>query len=165
MAIQKNIFLESEGDSWYQRNLQSISSRSKEDDSIYKIIQEIVSLKDSELKVLEIGCSNGYRLGWIKEYLNLDVYGIDPSKVAIEEGVLQGLNLTQGTADNLPYNDNFFDIVILGFCLYLCDRKDLFKIAYEVDRVLKNQSYLIIFDFYSKLPYSNPYVHNSNINS
>ena len=50
--------------------------------------------------------------------------------------------------NSFSFPDNFFDMIILGFCLYLCDRNKLFKIASEVDRVLKENSYLVIIDFY-----------------
>ena len=58
-----------------------------------------------------------------------------------------------------------FDIVIFGFCLYLCDRKHLFRIACEADRVLKSNGYLCIIDFYSDVPYKNAYKHFSGVYS
>ena len=85
--------------------------------------------------------------------------GIEPSKKAVNEAKQKGLNVVEGTADNLPFQDNSFDIVIFGFCLYLCDREDLFRIAYEADRVLKNPGWLIIHDFFSIYPTKNPYHH------
>ena len=52
-----------------------------------------------------------------------------------------------------------FDFVVFGFCLYLCDRGDLFQIAKEADRVLKNDGYIIICDFYSSANTKNAYHH------
>jgi len=71
--------------------------------------------------------------------------------------------LMQATADNIPFENNRFDLVIFGFCLYLCDRKDLFKIAYEVDRVLADGGELAILDFSPAFPYRNPYSHQPGI--
>ena len=51
------------------------------------------------------------------------------------------------------------DFVVFGFCLYLCDRSDLFQIAKEADRVLKNNGHIIIFDFYSSANTQNIYHH------
>ena len=60
-------------------------------------------------------------------------------------------------------SDNFFDTIYLGFCLYLCERKDLFKIAYEVDRCLKDGGQVIVKDFYPPFPYKNPYTHGEDM--
>ena len=71
----------------------------------------------------------------------------------------------QGTADRLPYRDGLFDVVVFGFCLYLCDREDLFRIASEADRVLNDQGWLIIHDFYSPVPTRRDYHHKTGIYS
>ena len=62
--------------------------------------------------VLEIGCSNGWRLEAIREKYGCDCLGIDPADS-------QFPYIFKGTADSLPYPDNQFDLVIYGFCLYL----------------------------------------------
>jgi ubiquinone/menaquinone biosynthesis C-methylase UbiE len=115
--------------------------------------------------VLEIGCSNGWRLHAINQDYRAKCFGIDPSLEAISAGRKQfpQLSLEQGTADELPYEDNTFDTVIFGFCLYLCDRKDLFKIAYEADRVLADLGNIIILDFHPTFPYRNDYSHYSEL--
>ena len=123
---QKNIFLENEGDNWFERN-KNISK--KEDDEIVKII-DYLELKYNSL--LEIGCSTGYRLNLLKSD-NKDLYGIDPSAKAIEYGLknYKNLKLSQGTADSLNFESDKFEIVVFGFCLYLTDNEDLFDIANE----------------------------------
>ena len=73
------------------------------------------------------------------------------------------MNLSLGTADALAFEDGSFDVITLGFCLYLCDRKDLFKIAYEIDRCLKDDGYLVIKDFSPPFPYRNNYCHSDGI--
>ncbi len=52
---------------------------------------------------------------------------------------------------------------MFGFCLYLCDREDLFRIACEADRVLKNPGWLLIQDFYSPAPVKREYHHRSGL--
>jgi len=100
--------------------------------------------------VLEIGCSNGYRLQKLHKTYSCSCYEIDPSDNAIKDGQKQypTLNLYKGDATKLPFTDKKFDMVIFGFCLYLCDREDLFKIAYEADRVLKKNGHIVIYDFF-----------------
>lgn len=67
--------------------------------------------------------------------------------------------LSQGTADELKFEDSFFDIVILGFCMYQVDRKLIAKIIEEVDRVLKQEGLLVITDFETPLSYKRRNIH------
>ena len=70
-----------------------------------------------------------------------------------------------GTAEALPLPDRSVDLLIYGFCLYLCDRDDLFRIAAEAHRVLKPQAWLAILDFWSPHQRINAYHHRSGIES
>jgi len=159
---QKEIFSASEGDQWFNRNLGS--SVAHEND---KIVQTLQSIELSPKKVLEIGCSNGKRLNLIKNTFGSECWGIDPSSKAIEDGKKKypEISMNVGTADYLQFEDNSFDAIIFGFCLYLCDRNDLFKIAYEANRCLKNEGTLVIKDFYPTFPYKNKYSHLEGVYS
>jgi ubiquinone/menaquinone biosynthesis C-methylase UbiE len=149
MKTQKEIFLSKEADQWFIRNNQTYENNKNESDIIIRTLKEIEIVPK---KVLEIGCSNGIRL-------------IDPSDKAIENGkkAFPNISLQIGTADLIPFSDNSFDMIIFGFCLYLCDRKDLFKIAFEADRCLSNNGFLVIMDFYPPFPYKNNYAHTADI--
>ena len=146
---QKDIFLKSEGDAWFSRNQQTLADQKlPEDDPLLSEIIEIHNQSGgSTLKVLEVGCGDGTRLAWLKNNLNADCYGIEPSAQAVSAACEKGLNVQQGTADILPFDDKSCDFVIFGFCLYLCDREDLFRVAQEADRVLRSPGWLMILDF------------------
>jgi ubiquinone/menaquinone biosynthesis C-methylase UbiE len=156
---QKDEFLKNEGNEWFARNRNSLN---KSDDYVIDII---IQRQLKPKNVLEIGCSNGWRLNIIQKLLNSECYGIDPSNQAIIDGRQKNplLNLEQGTADLIPFNDKKFDLIIFGFCLYLCDRRDLFKIVYETDRFLNEKGYLIIYDFEPSFPYKNHYQHKDGL--
>lgn len=159
---QKNTFLETEGDAWFVRNKQAVSTRKLPDDD--PLICEILDINiNAGTKILEVGCGDGTRLAWLKHNVNADCYGIEPSPQAVEAACAKGLSVLQGTADKLPWDDQSFDIVIFGFCLYLCDREDLFRIASEADRVLRAPGWLLIKDFFSPVPYAKAYHHNLGI--
>jgi len=164
MVTQKEIFKASEGDHMFLRNKETLNSLSKEDD---KVVTLIKSIELFPKKVLEIGCSAGHRLEIMRLVFQTDCYGVDPSTKAIDDGKSKypNISLQVGTADELPFDADSFDMVIFGFCLYLCDRKDLFKIAHEADRCLKNKGTLIIKDFYPLFPYKNKYSHRDSIYS
>ena len=164
--MQKNIFLDSEGDAWFVRNKEKFDNINYELDPIVRALSIIhVSKSFGDRKVLEIGCSNGHRLAWLKEKFDLDCYGVDPSGKAISEAKIKGLKAEIGTADCLKYEKNYFDIIIFGFCLYLCDREHLFRIACEADRVLKKQGWLIIHDFFIDNDAQCDYHHRTGVTS
>lgn len=162
MFAQKNIFWDSEGDAWLERNQIALTQMSLPDQD--KLLPDLLELPlQPKMKVLEIGCGSAERLVWLQENLALECSGIDPSVKAVEIARSNGVDAYQGTADNLPFDNESFDVVIFGFCLYLCDRKDLCQIVKEADRVLKRQSWLVILDFFTPIPISRPYHHFSGI--
>lgn len=163
---QKDIFIRSEADEWFKRNHEVIQKKIY--DYSDPVIQSVSNCLQSEplsdcYTLLEIGCGEAKRLEWISKNLGVQCVGIEPSKLAAEKANTIGVSVAHGTADELPFKDSNFDFVVFGFCLYLCDRGDLFKIAKEADRVLKENGWIIINDFYSKQPIDNPYSHNKNV--
>jgi ubiquinone/menaquinone biosynthesis C-methylase UbiE len=162
--MQKKVFLDGEADAWYRRNSVSIADRDRHVSD--PIMTEFERFGIRARNVLEIGCSNGWRLNALKNtWTNCNAYGIDPSSEAVSNSKndYPGINCQVGTADALPYADSTFDLVIFGFCLYLVDRNDLFRIAAEADRVLCDGGILTILDFYSEIPYKNRYTHKENM--
>ena len=167
---QQSIFKDSEGDAWFERNKKSLSKKDMSKDPIVLEIENLISLgafeiKEEKVKILEIGCGVGSRGAFISSLFKFDYYGIDPSRKAIEAAKKKGVIAKIATADEIPFKNNSFDVVVFGFCLYLCDRKDLKKISFEADRVLKGNSWVIIYDFFSEIEIANPYHHKSGIKS
>lgn len=161
---QKAIFLASEGDSYFERNRPSLAATAERiaNDAMLNLLEE---LEVRPTAVLEIGCSNGWRLEAIRRKHGARCCGVDPSGVAIQHGreAFPDIELQIATADALPFADFTFDLVMLGFCLYLCDRKDLFRIACEVDRMLRESGHLVILDFHTQRPYRNSYAHHAGL--
>jgi ubiquinone/menaquinone biosynthesis C-methylase UbiE len=154
---QKKIFLEKEGNQWFKRNV-------NRDSSNFEDINAFISLIKNKNKILEIGTSDGIKLDYLSRKapnLNLSLFGIDPSLDSINVGsdLYPHLLLKQGASDQLEFEDNFFDIVILGFCLYLVDRELIFKTISEIDRTLKQGGYLVITDFETPFPTKQKYKH------
>lgn len=157
---QRNIFLNGEGDEWHSRNRENGLD---EIDHIDRIIHQSL---DKCSSVLEIGCADGRRLARMKENYSAisTLVGIDPSSAAVEAGLSRyaNLDLRVGTADALPA-DEFFDVIVIGFCLYLCDRELLSKIVSEVDRVLKDGGVIVIVDFDPPHPRRRIYQHREGV--
>jgi ubiquinone/menaquinone biosynthesis C-methylase UbiE len=161
---QSDAFLSSEGDAWYARNRDAGSLDGFPDSD--RLLAEMVRLVPpltAGSKVLEIGCADGLRLHWLKQNIGCECHGIEPSATAVAVALRNGVLAHRGTADRLPYADKAFDVVMFGFCLYLCDRQDLFRIAAEADRVLGSPGWLLILDFYSPHLVQRDYHHRKGL--
>lgn len=162
---QKQIFLDGEGNCWFHRNNHHsfLDFQPNEDRVLFSLNPLLGEFAVPGSRVLEIGCGRGDRLVWLEKNTPLECYGLDPSDKAVTLANEIGVKAAIGTADNLPFENSFFDIVIFGFCLYLCDVDDLPKISSEAFRVLKPNSYLVLHDFYSKSPRSVEYAHHKDV--
>jgi ubiquinone/menaquinone biosynthesis C-methylase UbiE len=151
---QAQAFLNGEADAWIERNRAGFGRH----DPVSEAIAEI---KLQPTRILEIGCANGWRVERLKErFPTCSVRGIDPSS-----RVPSSPSATRGTADDLAaFAAAEFDLLIYGFCLYLCDREDLFKIAAEADRVLRDGGHIVIHDFAVPAePFARIYEHRAGI--
>ncbi len=160
--LQKSIFLKEEGDSWFRRNKGALDSKDPRIDPVVSVLTE---MKIVPSNILEVGASNGWRLDFIKKlYPNAYCVGVEPSHDAIHEAS-SDIKMILGTADFLDVESDSQDLLIYGFCLYLCDPADLFKIACEGDRVLRDGGYVLVYDFLPDYPYRRPYDHYSGLYS
>lgn len=163
--MQKVIFLNDEGDAWFERNHQAMQDREfhREEPVISASIKALPLIAHSQPRLLEVGCGEGKRLAWMSQHLGMECHGIDPSGKAVASAKAIGVFAQQGTADALPYDSGMFDILVFGFCLYLCDREDLFRIAQEADRVLRPDGWIVIQDFFSSAPIQREYHHKPGV--
>ena len=166
---QESAFLNGEANNWFNRNKEGLRSP---DGSIgvNSVTAMLLPFKDEISRMLEIGCSDGSKLRSLCKNLDADAFGIDPSSDAISAGnnVVDSavqMNLTVGTASDLPFESAFFDVVFFGFSLYLVDRNKLFQAVSEADRVLKPGGFLVIQDFDPGYRYKRPYTHLDGISS
>tara|TARA_Y100000591_G_scaffold159825_1_gene137489 strand:- start:36 stop:698 length:663 start_codon:yes stop_codon:yes gene_type:complete len=165
---QKKIFLRNEGDNWFLRNKDKKNKNNfKRDKIIFGLIKNLkFKEKKRKLNFLEVGCSNGkFLLSLKKKFKNINVFGVDPSKLAIMDLKKKKIKCKVGTADELKFKKNSFDIIYYGFCLYLCDEKYYNNILRCARKILIEDGYIIIFDFFSKKLKKNIYKHDKRINS
>jgi ubiquinone/menaquinone biosynthesis C-methylase UbiE len=160
MTEQKEAFLQYEANRWFERNKAVLTTYEATNDKIITLLQDY---KISPQNVLEIGCSAGYRLdGFLRTFNKVKVYGIEPSNEAIEYGKMHypDVHFSHGTVDNMSqFEDETFDVVIVGFVFYVVDRKLLLKSISEIDRVLKNKGFLVVLDFFSETAVKRSYQH------
>lgn len=163
-------FLASEGDAYFRRIRETRRHLESQDSEVVKFILSVLKLHSSEIcKVLEIGSSDGRKLEAICDSMGSQGVGVDPSLLAVEEGnarfelAKKPLKLIRGVANNLGLAAQEFDLVILGFFLYLEDRANLLFSLAEADRVLRPGGFLAVWDFNPGTPGSKDYSHQSGI--
>jgi SAM-dependent methyltransferase len=168
---QNSIFINGEADCWYERNKNKLEGATTVDQHMYfdaiRLCETLLPFKDQISSTLEIGCSNGRKLELICSSLNSKGFGIEPSKMAVDDGNRRlegrGIELSCGTAERLSYQSASFDLVYFGFCLYLFDRGSLMSALAEADRVLKPGGFLAITDFDPGTKYKRPYTHREGV--
>ena len=131
---QDKIFLESEGDKWYKRNKMALKAGKSD---IPMMLMELYDIEPT--RVLEVGASNGYRLAEIYKKYGCEVYGLEPSKDAIEEGGNKYgfIKFQRNTAENMEYKKQFFDLIILNSVFHWIDRETLLMSIGNIDRTLQ----------------------------
>lgn len=83
-----------------------------------------------EAKLLDVGCGPGYST----DFFECNIIGIDPSGKLLEQC---SFKTVKGFAENLPFEDNSFDIVISVTVIH--NFKDYQKGLSEIERVGKDR--------------------------
>lgn len=166
---QSETFLQSEGDAWYSRNREKLDSSKAETFEINFISDSLVPFQSSISNILEIGCGSGEKLAKLAENFKASGFGLDPSQMAINKATEltkhhnSKLNFEVGLATDLPYQNEVFDLVFFGFCLYLVPPSETYRAVMEANRVLKYGGFVAILDFdYGSLKV-NPYKHAAGV--
>ena len=162
--MNKNNFLENEGNSFFTRNMSAFNNIEYINDDI--ILKNIKNISLNNSNILEIGCSNGWRLNELSNiFPNNNYYGVDPSTNAIDYGKENYKNIifNISTCDELfIFENKKFDLIMIPFVFMYIDRELLLKSIAEIDRILKNNGILIITDFYSNRQRKNKYKYIEN---
>jgi SAM-dependent methyltransferase len=97
-------------------------------------------------KILDIGCGKGFQLYEISLLVpGVEIYGIDISSYAIENAKEEVKDRLQvGNANNLPFSDNYFDLVFSITTLHNLHNYELNKALREMERVGKKNKYLCV---------------------
>lgn len=144
--LQDNVFTNSEGDRWFARNRSALNDF----DAAADLPLRLLSLYDLRPEcALEIGAANGFRLAEIHQRTGARVIAVEPSARAILEGkaAFPSVRFVRGAAHSIPLRQEF-DLVIVNFVFHWIDRTNLFRSIAEVDRLVRDDGWLIIGDFH-----------------
>lgn len=150
------------GDAWHMRNVNKLDP-----DKPDRVVQALLDNDIIPKRVFEVGCGNGWRLAKMAETFGCECWGGDVSQEALFDGDTKygslnpKIELRWREAKRLTHvPTEGFDLVVYGFCLYMCKPEDLAKITAEGDRILKNNGYLVVYDFLPDFWHSRVYKHN-----
>jgi SAM-dependent methyltransferase len=110
--------------------------------------------RERELRVLDVGTGFGINVGFLTGWLarGSEVWTVDPSREVIanvEAGLdAEGARVVRfavATADQLPFEDGFFDAVVSVMVLHHLDRLE--PALEEMERVLKPGGTLLVVDY------------------
>ena len=113
-----------------------------------KVAKEMITYYglNPKSKVLDIGCGKGYLLyEFIKLIPGIKIFGLDISEYALnncKDEISKYLKL--GNATNLPYESNYFDLVISINTLHCLHSYELDSALKEMERVGKQNKYLCV---------------------
>ena len=101
---------------------------------------------NSSSSVLDVGCAKGFMMHDLKEMIpGIRVEGIDISKYAIANCIdTVKEDVKVANANNLPYGDNSFDVVISINTVHNLDLDNCAKALQEIERVSKGKSFITV---------------------
>jgi len=148
-------FLGGEGDAWFKRNLEA---------PLNPIVVNTLTSIDSKPKlIVEVGCGYGRYLNEMQKKYDCRCIGYDPSSSAIHHGKNSYPKLELHVGASESFWGLKIDIIVFGFCLYLVDRNDLFRIVGLADQCLNDGGHIVIHDFDVLHPEVIPYHHKAGV--
>ena len=79
----------------------------------FKVIADLI---EKDKRVLEVGCSDGTLMKFLKENKNINIRGLEISKTKVQKCIEKGLTVIEGNAekDLKQFPDKSFDYVVLS---------------------------------------------------
>ena len=135
------------------RESSRLKSKVDPDTFIKKYISPLINPNINN--ILDVGCGSGIITSTLaKTFKNISITGIDLSKQRFNDERTKhsdnkNLNFIQGSAENMPFHSNHFDIVFIRFLLEYS--KSPLRIIKEMHRVTKPNGFIILQDLDAQL--------------
>jgi pseudaminic acid biosynthesis-associated methylase len=105
---------------------------------------------DRSSRILEVGSNIGNQLLCLQKMGFKDLYGIELQSYAVEfsKSRTKGINITENSGFDIPYKDDYFDLVFTSGVLIHIAPSDISRIMTEVHRCTKK--YIWGFEYYAE---------------
>jgi ubiquinone/menaquinone biosynthesis C-methylase UbiE len=115
-------------------NMESIGTARPTDMNLESIDFSLAAVADTEQSLLDVGCGRGYWLDILAEQRpNVELAGVD----VLKDVPLKNAKYVHGSAEQLPFDDNSFDIVFSSHTLEHV--RDLNAMVSELKRVARGK--------------------------
>ncbi len=140
---QNDIFIKSEGNNWFQRNREALTP--ERDDFITRMLQR---LEIHPKNIVEVGCSNGWRLEKLRCIYSAECFGIEASEEAVTfaRGSFPQIKVEQQDIARMSC-EKTFDLAICNFVFHWLDRGHLLQAVAHLDALVNAGGYLVLGDF------------------
>ncbi len=114
-----------------------------------KLNEEFVGNLDRSFKILEVGTNVGTQLTFLQKMGFAHLYGIEVNREAINisRSVTKNMDIVLGSALDIPFKDNYFDLVFTSGLLIHISPSDIKKVMKEIYRCTKK--YIWGLEYYS----------------
>ncbi len=111
--------------------------------------KEFLGNLDPAIKILEVGANIGIQLAFLQKMGFRELYGIEINRKAVElsKSITKNIDIIKGSALDIPFKDNFFDLVFTSAVLIHFSPKDIKKAIKEIYRCTKK--YIWGFEFHA----------------
>jgi len=94
---------------------------------------------DRNIKILEVGSNVGLQLLFLQQMGFENLYGIEllPYAVELSKSRTEGINIIQGEAQDIPFKDDYFDLVFTSGLLIHIKPDSLCSVMREIWRCTK----------------------------
>ena len=113
------------------------------------------------IKILEIGANIGNQLLCLQKLGFTNLYGIELQRYAILQSKAKDICLMQGSAYNIPFKDNQFDLVFTSGLLIHISPENVTRVLEEIYRC--TNSYILGLEYFAKQPTEITYRGHSNL--
>lgn len=123
----------------------------------FEVAKEYISASSV---ILDMGCGDALFAKYLKRN---DIFLLDGNAETVQTLKSQFINVEQGSSTDLPYQDNFFDLIHTSHMVEHLSPEQLYSTLKEIDRCLKHDGYVIISapmlweQFYDDLSHLKPY--------
>ncbi|HEY5702379.1 MAG TPA: methyltransferase domain-containing protein [Gammaproteobacteria bacterium] len=101
--------------------------------------------------ILDIGCGTGLHLEMYRNF-GCSLYGIDTSPSMLEKAKARlgkNVDLRKADATEIPFNSDFFDLVLCMLVLHEMDDNIRYNVLKEMHRVVKQNGRVLVIDFHA----------------
>jgi len=169
MSLQKETWSSKFGEEYTDRNIFSPDELDELYINEYGITRTgmnqdfLNNVLDKDAKILEVGCNVGNQLRLLKKMGYNNLYGIELQDYAVGKAkeLTKGINIIQGVGDNIPFKDEYFDLVFTSGVLIHIPPTIIKEVLKEIYRCSKK--YIWGFEYYSDKYEDVNYRENSNL--